>query len=310
MRVLITDLDLGDPGYEVARLERELGAQVRVARCASEAEVLREIEEFDPHALLVQWAPITAAVLAAASSCRLISRVGIGIDMIDTAAAREREIEVRNVPDYCVEEVAGHAVALGLALWRRLPQFDAEVRAGAWDAATGAPTMKRLSTATVGLFGFGRIGTLVGRAYAAMGARVLVCDPYATDIGYQRASFDNLLRESDLISVHAPLTDDTRHAIDGAALARTRRQPILVNTSRGPIIDAHALNGALRDGTVSGAGLDVFDSEPLPADSPLRTAPNTILTPHASWCSREAMPALRAGAVQNIIDAFAAAERS
>lgn len=310
MRVLITDLDLGTPEYEVDRLSREIGAEVKVANCRSEADVLEQVSSFDPDALLVQWAPITAAVFDAAPSCRLVSRVGIGIDMIDVEAARERGVSVRNVPDYCVEEVASHAVALGMALWRRIPQFDNAVRSGSWDAASAAPTIKRMSSSTIGLFGFGRIGARVGRMYAASGARVVVCDPYLQECDYELVDFEHLLSESDLISIHAPLTDETRHAIGADALAKTRRSPIIVNTSRGPIIDTSALATALQSGAVAGAGLDVFDEEPLSADSVLRSTPNTVLTPHSSWCSIDAMPALRAGAVQNIVDAFATAGAS
>lgn len=310
MRVLITDLDLGTPEYEVDRLSSEIGAEVKIANCQSEADVLEQVASFDPHALLVQWAPITAAVFDAAPSCRLVSRVGIGIDMIDVEAARARDVAVRNVPDYCVEEVASHAVALGMALWRRIPQFDNAVHAGAWDAASAAPTVKRMSRSTIGLFGFGRIGERVGRMYAASGARVVVYDPYLRACEFELVDFERLITESDLISIHAPLTDETRHAIDADALARTRRSPIIVNTSRGPIIDEVALAAALRNGTVAGAGLDVFAEEPLGADSALRSTPNTLLTPHSSWCSIDAMPALRAGAVQNIVDAFATADAS
>jgi D-3-phosphoglycerate dehydrogenase / 2-oxoglutarate reductase len=301
LRVLITDLDLGDPAFEVELLRSQLECDVTVADCHSEQDVLDAVRAVRPHAIIVQWAPITDAVLSAAPDTIVISRVGIGLDMIDLAAAAAHGVVVLNVPHYCTEEVATHAVAMGLSLWRRLPELDASLRAGEWDAASVAPSIKLLSASTVGLVGMGRIGRLVGDAFAHWGTRVIVADPVQGADPYPRASLEQIAAESDLISLHAPLVDETRQLIDGKFLDSTARSPILINVSRGGLIDQIAVDAALRSGVLSGAGLDVFEPEPLAADHPLRTSPHTILAPHAAWCSQAALPALRRGAVANVV---------
>ncbi len=306
--VLITDLDLGDGELERDLLRQRLGIEPVIAACRTEEDVLREVGRHKPDAVITQWAPITARVLDAADRCVVVSRIGIGVDMIDLEAASSRGIPVRNVPHYCTEEVATHAVALALALWRRLPQFDAELRAGGWAAAAAAARIGRLSAATIGLIGAGRIGALVAKAFDAWGARVLVADPFAAGHGYQSATLDTLAAEADILTLHAPLTPDSAHLIDASFLARLGKAPILVNTSRGGLLDAAAVAGALGSGLLSGAGLDVFETEPLPAGHPIRSAPNTILTPHAAWCSAQALPELRRQAVLNVIDALASSD--
>jgi D-3-phosphoglycerate dehydrogenase len=302
-RVLLTDNDLGDREWEVSLLEEHLEADVIVADCVTAADVLAEVRRHDPHAIITQWAPVTADVMDAATSCRVISRVGIGVDMIDVAAARQRGIEVRNVPHYCTEEVATHAVAMALAMWRRLPQFDAAVRAGIWDAASHAPEIGRLSEATVGLIGCGRIGGLVGRAFEAWGAEVIVVDPMPGEDGYARVSLQELAARADIISLHAPLLESTRHMVDASFLAALERRPVLVNASRGGLVDADAAVAAVQRGALRGLALDVFEDEPLPDGHPLRSAPDTLLAPHAAWCSAQALPDLRRGAIMNVVDA-------
>lgn len=304
LRILITDNDLGDSDLETTVLRAHLDADVTVAICRTEDEVVAAVESSRPDALIVQWAPITAKVIDAAPELKVISRIGIGIDMIDVVATEARGIRVMNVPHYCTEEVATHAVSLGLALWRHLPQLDACVRAGRWDAAVHAPRIRRLSESTVGLLGMGRIGALVATAFAGWGARVIVCDPVQGDDGYERVSLEELAAEAHLISLHAPLVADTHHVIGREFIASCARSPIIVNTSRGPLIDTTALADALVDGTVGGAGLDVFEAEPLAKEDRLRSTPNTLLTPHAAWCSDHALPELRRQAAENIVRYF------
>ena len=310
VRVLITDNDLGDSGFEVELLRRSLDAQVFVRSCRTEADVLEAVAEVNPHAMIVQWAPVTGAVLDAAPACRLVSRVGIGLDMVDLTAAEARRVIVRNVPHYCTEEAATHAVALGLSLWRRLPAFDGGVRGGEWNASATAGQIMRLSTATVGLIGMGRIGRLVADAYAVWGARVIVHDPVHGDDPYDRVSLDVIAAESDLISLHAPLLAETHHIVDGGFLSGTRRRPYLVNVSRGELVDTVSVAEALTENRLAGAGIDVFEVEPLAVEHPLRHAPNTILTPHAAWCSADALPELRRGAVMNVVEAFGSFSKS
>ncbi|MBK5237916.1 MAG: C-terminal binding protein [Actinomycetales bacterium] len=303
-RILITDNDLGDSELETGLISASLSAEVTVRSCKTEQEVLAAVAEIQPHGIIVQWAPITKAVLLAATSLKVISRIGIGIDMIDVEAAEAAGVDVRNVPHYCIEEVATHAFAIGLSLWRQLPQLDADIRSGLWNAAATAPKIKKLSESTIGLIGLGRIGTIVAQHYASWGARVLVHDPFVGTDGFERVTLEQLASQSDLISLHAPLLADTFHVVNEDFLNQCAKKPIIVNTSRGPLIDAEHLALALHDGRIGGAGLDVFEAEPLTKNDALRNAPNTILTPHAAWCSVAALPELRRQAAGNIVDFF------
>lgn len=304
MKVLITDIDLGDGSFEVELLQRHLGAEVLLAQCKTEADVIKALSDFNPDAVLVQWAQVKSEAIALMSKVKIISRIGIGMDMIDLAAADNAGIIVRNVPHYCTEEVATHALSLGLSLWRKLPQLDAELRAGKWAAASHANSIKRISQSTIGLVGTGRIGNLVGKYYESFGAKVVAHDPYAKDVTFEKVELVKLAEISDLISLHCPLTDANGHFINESFLGATTRNPILVNTSRGGLIDPNAVDSALRSGILAGAGLDVYESEPLPNDDILRLSPNTILTPHSSWCSVQALPELRKEAVMNIINYY------
>ena len=292
-RILITDNDLGDSKLETTILEERLGADVKVCQLRTAAEVVEAVAAFQPEALLVQWAPITRAVFDAATNLKAIGRFGIGVDMIDLQAATDHGVAVDNVPDYCLEEVTTHAVALGLALWRRVPAFDAELRRGEWNAGSHAKDIRRISESTVGLIGLGRIGLRVAKVFEGLGARIIVSDPLAGVDGYERVPLDLLAREADLISLHAPLLPETHHVIDRAFLDACEQRPYIVNTSRGGLIDSTALVAALNDGRVRGAALDVFESEPLGATDSLRSARNVLLTPHAAWCSVSALPELR-----------------
>lgn len=308
--VLLTDSDLGDRDFEVGLLRDELDAEVIVAECKTEDDVIREVASRKPDAIVTQWAPITAAVIDAATGCRVISRVGIGTDMIDHAAAERAGIPVLNVPHYCTEEVATHATALAMSLWRRLPQFDAQVRSGRWSASEEVTNITRLSNATVALVGCGRIGLLVAKAFEVWGAEIIVVDPIQGSDGYERVSLAAVAERADIISLHVPLVPSTHHIIGEEFLGSLRRRPVLVNTSRGPLVDVAAAVRAVESGALRGLGLDVFESEPLALDDTVRNAPNTILAPHAAWCSTEALPDLRRGAMMNVVDVLRAARVS
>lgn len=308
--VLLTDSDLGDRDFEVGLLRDELDAEVIVAECKTEDDVIREVASRKPDAIVTQWAPITAAVIDAATGCRVISRVGIGTDMIDHAAAERAGIPVLNVPHYCTEEVATHATALAMSLWRRLPQFDAQVRSGGWSASEEVTNITRLSNATVALIGCGRIGLLVAKAFEVWGAEIIVVDPIQGSDGYERVSLAAVAERADIISLHVPLVPSTHHIIGEEFLGSLRRRPVLVNTSRGSLVDVAAAVRAVESGALRGLGLDVFESEPLALDDDVRNAPNTILAPHAAWCSTEALPDLRRGAMMNVVDVLRAARVS
>jgi D-3-phosphoglycerate dehydrogenase len=229
--------------------------------------------------------------------CRAIVRYGIGYDNIDAVAAGAAGVPVSIVPDASSEEVASHALATGLALARRVPQGQDAIRNGRWAGSIAYDTPK-LSELEVGIVGMGRIGRHAATWWAAIGAKVKAYDPFATFSDIPAAGLQDILENSDLVSLHLPLNDATRHMISADVLGRMRRGAAIVNVSRGGLIDEAALAAALRSGHIAGAALDVFAEEPLPADHPLRDEPNAILTPHVSWRSKSSLDALQDGAVR------------
>ena len=303
MIVVITDSDLGEG------VEEEVLAGHRVVRagCRTEADVVAAIGEAD--ALIVQWAPITAAAFAAAPRLRIVSRLGIGFDMIDVAAATANGVAVANTPDYCVEEVAAHTVAMALTLLRGLPDLDRSLRGGAWAPVAAFPAAVRPSRTTVAVMGLGRIGRRVATAMAALGFAVIGHDPFAAGLaGIEPVGFEEALARADLLTLHVPLDDRTRGLIGAGELARMKPAARLVNTCRGGLADEAALAAALREGRLAGAALDVFAEEPLPATSPLRGLPNTILTPHAAWYSPESVAELPRLCAAQVADFLAGRE--
>lgn len=231
--------------------------------------------------------------LARLGGCRAVVRYGVGLDNVDVDAARELGIAVGNVPEYGHEEISNHAVALLLALARKLPAFDAAVRRG----GTGIPapqSVRRLSQGTLGLVGLGRIGRRVAEKARAFGLTVVAYDPYATaGDGVELLELDELLARADVLSLHVPLTPETRHMIGARELALLRPGALVINIGRGGLLDEDALVQALRSGHVAGAALDVTEIEPLPLESPLLDAPNLLLTPHVAWVSDVALEDLK-----------------
>src|SRR5215218_10562019 len=225
--------------------------------------------------------------------CRAVVRYGVGLDNVDVDAAQELGIAVGNVPEYGHEDISNHAIALLLALSRKLFAFDAAVRRG----GTGIPapqSVARLSQRTLGLVGYGRIGRRVAEKARAFGMAVVAYDPYATDdAGVELVELDELLARADILSLHVPLTPETRHMIGARELALLRPGALVINIGRGGLVDEDALVDALRTGHVAGAALDVTEIEPLPLDSPLLDAPNVILTPHVAWVSDVALQDLK-----------------
>jgi D-3-phosphoglycerate dehydrogenase / 2-oxoglutarate reductase len=257
-------------------------------------------------ALLFGAAPVDAQVIdALPTTCKLLQRMGIGLDNVDLDRARQRGFVVRNTPNYCVEEVAVHAMAMLLSLHRQLDSTQAILRSGGWTSVTPQP-LERLSTLTLGVVGLGRIGRKLAEMMRPMTARVVGHDPAA--IGppdwIEQLSLDDLFRRADLISLHCPLTPQNRQMIDARALALMKPTTILVNVSRERLMDLAALAAALDAGRLAGAGLDICEPELAPIDSPLRRCPNTILTSHTAWFSRQAIVDARTLAVQNILEAI------
>ncbi|MGZ8647219.1 MAG: C-terminal binding protein [Solirubrobacteraceae bacterium] len=238
--------------------------------------------------------PLDRDHLERLNGCRAVVRYGVGLDNVDVPAAEELGIGVGNVPEYGHEEISNHAIALLLALSRKLVAFDRAVRLGGVDVP--APeSVSRLSHATLGLVGFGRIGRHVARKAQALGLEVVAHDPYAstevaTAAGVELIGLDALLRRADCVSLHVPLTPETRHMID---VSRMKEGALLINIGRGGLVDEEALAAALHSGHLAGAALDVTEVEPLPLTSPLLGAPNLILTPHVAWVSDVALEDLR-----------------
>ncbi len=302
--VAITDSDLASHADE--DVLREAGITAVRLHASTEDEVIAGLAQVPAGALIVQWAPVTAAVLDAAPRCRFISRLGIGIDMIDVAAATRRGVAVANTPDYCVDEVAAHTLAMAMWLVRGLGRFDAAVRDGQWAAAAAYPAAARPADTVIGVVGLGRIGSQVAAQAKALGFQVIGHDPYAAPGGgIPLTSIEDLLRSSRLVTLHASLTAETRHLIRADTIELMRPGALLVNTCRGGLIDEDAVAAALREGRLGGAALDVFQTEPLPAASPLRALPNVLLTPHAAWYSQASLAALPVRAAQQVVDFLA-----
>lgn len=305
MKVLYTDHGFASIATEKQIIEAA-GATLQVAQCKT-AEALLPLAQ-DADALLVQWAPVTAAVIASLERCKVIVRIGIGVDNVDVAAATARGISVCNVPDYCLEEVADHTVALALALIRQLPFIDRRLRAGVWKITPSAP-MPALRDLTFATVGFGRIARLAHQRMQTFGCRSLAHDPGIDSAtieaaGVEPVELDAIFRRGDIVSLHCPLTAATQHLVSSARLQTMKATAILINTARGGLIDGHALAKGLDAGTIAAAGLDVFDHEPLPAGHPLRTCDRALLTSHVAWYSERSVPALQHKAAEEIVRAL------
>jgi len=274
---------------------------------ASEDELVPAIRDAD--VVVVNMARMAAGVIGRLERCRLIIRHGIGYDNVDLKAATAKGIRVANVPDYCPQEVAEQAVMLILAAARHLPEqlrsMDASVAKGQWDfSAVRAVYM--MEGKKLGIVGCGRIGSRVLRMTAGFGMTVLVCDPYLPDkekkaLGIETVPLERVLAESDIVSVHTPLTDETRGMFNARTLAMMKPSAVLVNTARGPLVVDADLAQALRDARLAGAAIDVYDFEPPRRDNPLFGAPNLLMTPHLSWYSEESGWSIREKILEDIV---------
>ena len=258
------------------------------------------VREHAPAAILTCWAPVSAVAIASAPALKVVARLGVGLDNIAVEEATKRGVIVTNVPDYCVEEVSDHAVGFALAWTRGLVFFDREVRAGRWDPSSAR--LRRLASLTCGLVGFGRIAHATARKLRVFGCRLLVSDPYLQEDaeGVERVLLDDLLAQSDIVIVHAPLTDGTHHLINRDAIAKMRPDSLLINVSRGGIVDTDAVIDALQTKHLSGAALDVLESEPsVPAE--LLSHPGAMLTPHVAFSSDASLVELRRRAAEEVV---------
>ncbi|HET6161912.1 MAG TPA: C-terminal binding protein [Dongiaceae bacterium] len=307
-KVVITDYDFGDLEVERSILEpagiRVVGLQVK-----SEQELIPEARSCD--AVINQYAQVGAATIAAMERCKVIARYGVGVDIVDVEAATARNILVTNVRDYCTEEVADHAMALLLALARRLPQYDRASHAGTWHWKSGRP-IHRLHGRVIGVVSFGRIGRAIAARGKAFGLRVIAYDPNVDDAvlaahGAERADRDAVIAESDYLMMQVPMTPETRHFLGEAELGRMKRGAIIINTGRGPTIDNAALAQALQSGHIAAAGLDDLEEEPAkrrawePASNPLMALDNVLVTPHSAYYSEESIHMAREVAAQEVL---------
>ena len=298
---------LSDHEYPDLELERKLfagaGIEMVAAQCKTEAQVIEAAAGCA--GILLQYAPITEGVVAALPKLGIVSRIGAGVDTVDLDACARHGVWVANSPDYGVGEVATHAVALALALLRNIVAYDRDIRAGRWHYLSPGP-LRRASELTLGILGLGRIGKRVAHLARNSFKRVIACDPYLIDGDFpayvERVSdAAALFTASDLVSIHTPLTGETRGLVNGALLQRMRPGSWLINTARGAIVSTDDLLGALDSGILAGAGLDVLPVEPVPPDSRLLGHPKVILTPLAAFFSVQAEVELRRKAAQNIV---------
>ncbi|MFK7871412.1 MAG: C-terminal binding protein [Roseobacter sp.] len=306
-KVVITDYDFGDVSVEKGILEAA-GAEV-IALQAKHEEDLFGVAA-DCAAMINQYARIGKDTIARMQKCEVIARYGVGVDIVDIAAATARGIFVTNVQDYCTEEVADHAIALWMTLARKLPEYDRATHKGIWKWQSGQP-INRLRGRTMGVVSFGKIGQAIAVRARAFGVNVIAYDPFlpaevAARHNAELVSKAELLARSDYILMQAPMTPETRHFLSDAEFAAMKPGAILVNTGRGPTVDNDALYRALTEGHIASAGLDDPEEEPAkranwsPNDNPIFTLPNVLVTPHAAYYSEESILAARVTAATQV----------
>jgi phosphoglycerate dehydrogenase-like enzyme len=302
VKFLLTDHDFPDVDLEQGLLH-DAGHELAAAQCRTEDDLISAAKGCQ--GLLAQYAPVTDRVMAALPEVRIVSRLGAGFDTVDVAAARRRGVWVANTPDYGIGEVATHALAMALALVRHLPRFEREVRAGNWHyASTGG--LVRATELTLGILGLGRIGKRMSYISRNIFGAVIACDPYVIDGDFPayvgRVSKEELFRRADIVSLHVPLTEETRGLVDSNLLGLMKNGSFLVNTARGAVVRVQDVIAALESGRLEGAALDVLPHEPPPGNDPLLSHPGLLLTPHAAFYSVDGERELRTKAAQNLID--------
>jgi len=303
VQVLITDFAWKDLDIEEDVLT-QAGIAIVVAETASEEELLQLAPAAD--GILTCWRPVSGKVIGKAGRCLSIGRFGIGLDNIDVAAATDSGMIVTNVPAYCIDEVSDHAMALLLSCTRKIAFYDRNIKAGSYNLQAGTPLF-RLRGRTLGIVGFGRIGSALSLKARAFGLNIVVYDPnIASDrisqAGAVAVSFPELLKKSDFISIHVPLSVETSRLFDYNAFREMKPSAVIINTSRGDVIDSAGLLAALNEGLIAGAGLDVLSKEPPAPGDGLTGHPKTVITPHAAFNSEESLVELRKTAATQMAD--------
>ena len=302
--VVVTDDRFGSYKEEIGVLN-ELDVELKIFNCNTEQEVIEAVKDAD--GVLANLAPITRRVIEGMNRCKVISRYGVGYDNVDIEAATERGIWIARVPDYSFEDVSDHALALLMGAVRKIPYKDRKIREGKWNIRKEQP-IHRIKERTLGLIGYGAIARAFHRKVSGLGlGRVLVYDPFVeedviTGVGAKKVSFKQILHDSDFISIHVPLTKETFHMLGKREFEQMKSNVILINTSRGSVIDEEALIEALESGKIGYACLDVFETEPLPDDHPLKKLDNVILTDHTGYYSEESLVELKIKAARNIVE--------
>ena len=302
MKIVITECD--HDAFDIERAVTDAaGTELVLAQSHGATEVIANAAGAE--GILVQYSQITAEVMDALPELKAIGRYGVGVDSVDVAAATARGIAVCNVPDYGTEAVSDHAIGMALAAARGIPRLDRGVRAGSFDLVAVRP-LYQTRERVFGIIGLGLIGTATARKAAGLGYEVIgydiAADPDAeTFRGVRSVSLEELLERSQVVSLHTPLTEQSRGMLGAEQLARMRSDAILVNTSRGGVADTTALVEALRSGTILGAAIDVHDAEPLPAGHPLTTFDSVVLTPHLAWYTEESYAELKRRTVENVV---------
>lgn len=303
MKVVVTDYQ-----YENIDAEKRIIADAGFTLCEYQCKAGDRLKEIvsDADAVITQYADINADVIAAMRQCKVIVRYGIGVDNIDADTAAKNGIFVCNVPDYGVEDVSLHVITLMLACVKKLPIITGALKSGDWGYSSIVP-VRRLAGATIGLVGFGRIPQLVAKKLSGFGVKIIAYDPYAKpDVflkaGVVQVTFEDLCKDADYVSIHCPQTVETKHLFRESTFRDMKQTAILINTARGGIVSEKDLTNALRRGEIAGAALDVFETEPLPKDSPLLNMPQVIATPHCAWYSEEAIANLQKNSALEVVN--------
>lgn len=297
-KVLITDFAWNDLDVERTILAR-CGAELVVAPAHDAATLRAAVQDVD--AIMTCWASLPAEVIDAARQCRLIARLGIGLDNIDVACATARKIAVTNVPDYCLDEVAEHTLALLLAMARKVAYYHLATKQGRYDLQAELP-IRRVAGQTLGLVGYGRIGSTVATKARALGLKILATTSSEKSLqGAEWRPLAELLAESDFVSLHLPLRPESHQLFDATRLALMKPTAVLINTARGGLIDHTALATALDEGRLAGAALDVQEPEPPDLSQPPLNHPRVIVTPHVAFASEEALSELRRRAAESVV---------
>jgi D-3-phosphoglycerate dehydrogenase len=302
-KVVVTDWEYADLCYEEDVLHHDQ-IELVSAQCRTEEEVIAVCRDAD--ALINQYAPLSRKVIEALENCKVITRYGVGVNTIDLDAATEKGICVANVPDYCKDEVSDHALALLLSWTRKVSLANRHVKNGTWDFKVTQP-IYRLRGRVLGLVGFGMIPQALAEKVNPLGLQVIAFDPYVSEEvakgkGVTLVSLEELCKQADFVSVHAPLMKSTQGMIGKNQFELMKKEAVIINTSRGPVIDEDALIEALTNGLIAGAALDVVVEEPISPNHPLLAMENTILTPHVAWYSEEAIEEMRSKAAMGVVD--------